>query len=879
VALLVVTGTLVVGVLPSAPGTPRASAAGDPVIVAAGDIACDPTSGSFKGGGGTATGCRQRYTADLIRSIDPDAVLALGDNQYSCGGYSAFMQSYDPSWGAFKSITHPVVGNHEYLTTSGTDCTAANAGAAGYFDYYGAAAGQPGQGYYSFDVGTWHLIALNSNCSNAGGCGDTSPQGRWLANDLATHHNMCTLAYWHIPLFSSGGRAASNSLALWKQLYNADADVVLNGHDHTYERFAPQTPSGQLDTARGIREFVVGTGGADHTTFVSFAPNSEVGNASTFGVLKLTLHPSSYDWQFVPEAGQTFTDSGTTACHGTPAADTTAPSAPTGVSATPGQTSLGLSWAPATDDVAVSGYSVYVGGAKVGSTATTAYSVTGLTCGARYDLAVEAYDAAGNVSARAPVTASTSPCPPPGLFADDFESGDLSRWTANLGLAADPTQAHAGSFGVRAASGTGGAAAWAYRQLPSPQGDLDATTWFRVNSLGANVVDLMKLRTASGTALLTVFATPTGRLGYQNNVTTLSTTSTTPVSSSAWHKLEVHVVVNGDASRTQTFLDDQPVAALTRTESLGTTPVGRVQVGENLTGRSYDVGFDDVRVSAPDATPPSTPTGLTAAPGQSGLDLSWTPSTDDVGVTGYDVYLGADRVGSTTGTSFPVTGLLCGASYDVGVEAHDAAGNVSPRAPLTASTAACLPTALFADDFETGSTGRWTSNLGLVADPTQAHGGSFGVRAASGAAGAAAWAYQQLPTPLGDVDAALWFRLNSIGPNVVDLMKLRTATGTALLTVFATSTGRLGYQNNVTSPSTTSSTVASMGAWHKLEVHVVVDGDASRTETLLDNQPVAGLTKTESLGTTPVGRFQVGENIAGRTYDVGFDDVAVNPGS
>jgi hypothetical protein len=400
-----------------------------------------------------------------------------------------------------------------------------------------------------------------------------------------------------------------------------------------------------------------------------------------------------------------------------------------------------------------------------------------------------------------------------------------------------------------------------------------------VNSLGANVVDLMKLRTASGTALLTVFATPTGRLGYQNNVTTLSTTSTTPVSSSAWHKLEVHVVVNGDASRTQTFLDDQPVAALTRTESLGTTPVGRVQVGENLTGRSYDVGFDDVRVSAPDATPPSTPTGLTAAPGQSGLDLSWTPSTDDVGVTGYDVYLGADRVGSTTGTSFPVTGLLCGASYDVGVEAHDAAGNVSPRAPLTASTAACPPTALFADDFETGSTGRWTSNLGLVADATQAHGGSFGVRAASGAAGAAAWAYQQLPTPLGDLDATLWFRLNSVGPNVVDLMKLRTATGTALLTVFATSTGRLGYQNNVTSPSTTSSTIASMGAWHKLEVHVVVDGDASRTETLLDNQPVVALTKTESLGTTPVGRFQVGENIAGRTYDVGFDDVAVNPGS
>jgi hypothetical protein len=597
VALLVVTGMLVVGVLPIGPGAQRASAAGDPVIVAAGDIACDPTNGSFKGGAGSSSSCRQRYTADLIRSIDPAAVLALGDNQYYCGGYSAFMQSYDLSWGAFKSITHPVVGNHEYLTSGGTDCTAANAGATGYFDYYGAAAGHPGQGYYSYDVGTWHLIALNSNCSSAGGCADSSPQGRWLANDLATHHNTCTLAYWHIPLFSSGGRAASNTLALWKQLYNADADVVLNGHDHTYERFAPQTPSGQLDNARGIREFVVGTGGANHTTFVSFAPNSEVGDASTFGVLKLTLHPSSYDWQFVPEAGQTFTDSGTTACHGATAADTTAPSAPTGVSASPGQTSLGLSWTPATDDVAVSGYNVYVGGAEVGSTATTAYSVTGLTCGTRYDLAVETYDAAGNVSARAPVTASTSPCPVSGLFADDFETGTLGRWTANLGLVADATQAHGGSFGVRAASGTGGAAAWAYQQLPSAQGDVDATLWFRLNSVGPNVVDLMKLRTATGTALLTVFATSTGRLGYQNNVTTLSTTSSTAASTGAWHELEVHVAVNGDASRTQTFLDGQPVAALSKTESLGTTPVGRVQVGENIAGRSYDVGFDDVAVN------------------------------------------------------------------------------------------------------------------------------------------------------------------------------------------------------------------------------------------------------------------------------------------
>jgi hypothetical protein len=285
------------------------------VVVAAGDIACDPDDSSFNGGNGTSQECRQRYTANLINSIGPAAVLPLGDNQYYCGGLAAFQQSYALSWGGFKAITHPSAGNHEYLTAGGTDCNAGNAGANGYFTYFGSAAGQRGQGYYSYDVGAWHLIVLNSNCSDAGGCNVNSPQGKWLANDLATHQNFCTLAYWHIPLYSSGGRANNNSHAFWQQLYDANADLVLNGHDHDYERFAPQTPSGQRDDTRGIREFVVGTGGANHTSFVTTTANSEVRNDTTFGVLKVTLHASSYGWQFVPEAGESFIDSGTTSCH------------------------------------------------------------------------------------------------------------------------------------------------------------------------------------------------------------------------------------------------------------------------------------------------------------------------------------------------------------------------------------------------------------------------------------------------------------------------------------------------------------------------------------------------------------------------------------
>ena len=293
-----------------------ALATSDPVIAAAGDIACDPTSRSFNRGNGTSRSCRQKYTSNLLVDAGLAAVLALGDNQYYCGGYQAFLQSYDLSWGRVKSITHPVVGNHEYLTSNGISCTNANAGAAGHFNYFGSAAGTPGQGYYSYDIGTWHLIALNSNCGDVGGCGPTSPQGIWLEADLAAHSNSCTLAYWHIPLFSSGGRGAYNTQPIWQALYNHDVEIVLNGHDHIYERFVPQTPNGIIDMISGIREFIVGSGGANHSSIETIAANSEVRNADTFGVLKLTLHPTSYYWEFVPEAGKRFTDSGSQVCHG-----------------------------------------------------------------------------------------------------------------------------------------------------------------------------------------------------------------------------------------------------------------------------------------------------------------------------------------------------------------------------------------------------------------------------------------------------------------------------------------------------------------------------------------------------------------------------------
>jgi hypothetical protein len=262
----------------------------DPVVIAAGDIADCASSGD-------------EATAALLDKLS-GAVLTLGDNAYDSGTAAEYANCYGPTWGRHKAATHPSPGNHEYAS-----------GGDGYFAYFGDAAGSPEESWYSFDVGAWHLISLNSNCDAIGGCGDGSPEEAWLRGDLASHANKCVLAFWHHPRFSSGPHGDNVDVRpLWQALYDAGADVVLNGHDHDYERFAPQDPSGAGDP-KGIREFVVGTGGRSHYAVDAPHANSEVTNSDTFGVLRLTLHASGYDWQFVPEAGKSFADHGSASCH------------------------------------------------------------------------------------------------------------------------------------------------------------------------------------------------------------------------------------------------------------------------------------------------------------------------------------------------------------------------------------------------------------------------------------------------------------------------------------------------------------------------------------------------------------------------------------
>lgn len=279
-----------------------APAPADPILAAAGDIAICPADAA-------------EATARLLDGLFPPGapperglVAALGDNAYERGTPGEYAACYEPTWGRHRGRTRPAVGNHEYMTP----------GAQGYYAYFGPSAGDPGRGYYSYELGSWHVVVLNSNCDEVGGCQAGSPQEAWLRADLAAHPTPCTLGYWHHPRFSSGNVHGDNAFMhdLWRTLQDLGADLVLTGHEHNYERFAPQDADARADPGRGLREFVVGTGG--HDRLYEFGPpraNSEFRATGTYGVLKLTLHSGGYDWQFLPTPGSTLTDTGSGACH------------------------------------------------------------------------------------------------------------------------------------------------------------------------------------------------------------------------------------------------------------------------------------------------------------------------------------------------------------------------------------------------------------------------------------------------------------------------------------------------------------------------------------------------------------------------------------
>jgi hypothetical protein len=525
---------------------------------------------------------------NMIAGWDPNLFLYLGD-VYNDGTETEFYNWYGTGsnhYSQFRSITNPTIGNHEYQGFQAPD----------YFDYWDNI-----PHYYSYDAAGWHFINLDST-SQYNQTLPGTPQYDWLVADLEANTAVCTVVYFHHPLFNVGSEAdATRMSTIWDLLAQHGVDIALTGHDHNYQRWQPLNGQGELDP-NGITEFVVGTGGHGIQDILDTDPRLVIGYdapPAAFGGLRMELNQDGAAFQFVNIQNQVL-DSGSIPCSGAPA-DFTAPNAPTNLNAASISAShIDLTWTSATDNVGVIGYQIYRNGTLFDTVAAvTSYSDTTVIGNASYEYQVRAIDAAGNISEFSNTASAMTPL----LFTDDFESGDMSNWTFSTGLSVQSQDVYNGTYAAQASST--GTATWAYKTLDAGQTNIYYRLRFKINSLGSNAV-LMRFRTSSNTALLGVYVTSTGKLAYRNDNTGITTISNTNVTYGVWHALQVHVVINGTNGQTETWLDGVQIDELSKTESLTSTPIRRVQMGENATSRTYNILFDNVTVhtSLINMTPP-----------------------------------------------------------------------------------------------------------------------------------------------------------------------------------------------------------------------------------------------------------------------------------
>ncbi|HJR79383.1 MAG TPA: DNRLRE domain-containing protein [Anaerolineales bacterium] len=530
---------------------------------------------------------------DMIAGWNPNMFLYLGD-VYDDGTPTEFHNWYGTGsdhYSRFNAITNPTVGNHEYYQVGG------QYDAPGYFDYWDNV-----PHYYSFNAAGWHIISLDST-SQFNQTLPGTPQYEWLQEDLTVNSATCTMAYFHHPLFNNGAEGEATRMSdIWALLAQYGVDVVLTGHDHDYQRWHPLNGQGDLDS-NGMTEFVVGTGGHGIQDFIKTDPRMVIGfdtPPAAFGALRMELNPDGAAFQFVNIQGHAL-DSGSIPCSDA-SPDVTAPNAPTGLTATAvSSTHVDLHWTSATDNVGVTGYEIYRDGQLLATTgSTTSYTDDTVVGSNSYQYQVRALDAAGNVSGFTNLASFIAPL----LFSDDFESGDMTSWTQNTGINVLQQEGFDGAYAARSTST--GSAKWAYKQLAASQNEVYYRLRFKLVNLISNVY-LMRFRTSTGTSLLGVYVTNTGKLSYRNDVAGLATTSTTNVMTGVWHDLQVRVLINGASSQTEVWFDGVRINTLSKTESLGSTPIRRIQIGENSTGRTFDVAFDNVTVNTNfiDMTPPT----------------------------------------------------------------------------------------------------------------------------------------------------------------------------------------------------------------------------------------------------------------------------------
>jgi hypothetical protein len=379
---------------------------------------------------------------------------------------------------------------------------------------------------------------------------------------------------------------------IYQILYDAGTDVILNGHDHDYERFAPMAPSGAVDPARGIREIIAGTGGRNTTSFTQLAPGSEVRNSSSFGVLRMALHPRGYDWRFMPTAGG-FSDAGSQPCHIARADDTVAPAAPTNLRvAGDVDGDVDLNWSAATDDVGVVGYRIERDGSALATAGqTTGFTDTTAVAGARSTYTVRAIDASGNTSAASSAVSVTVPAAAPGiLFADGFEAGNMNAWLGAVGISAVAGSSANGAYGAAARST--GDLAFAYWTLGTAQPELYYRIRFKLTSQTGGVT-LLKLRNTNGETVTEAAISSTGRLIFKNSIAGTTISSSAIPAAGVWHELQVHLR-SGSAGLLESWYDGAQVAS--SPDVWGSFPLVRAQLGDNTAGSTYDLAFDDVAV-------------------------------------------------------------------------------------------------------------------------------------------------------------------------------------------------------------------------------------------------------------------------------------------
>lgn len=625
-------------------------------------------------GDGPDGGAPTAAVAQLIGALGSNLFLYLGD-VYDDGTYTEFVNYYGTNgqlFDAYRAITLPVVGNHEY---EGGD-------APGYFRYWNSP-----PNYYSVDAGGWHFIALNST-SQFGQYTPGTPQYEWLLRDLQANRDECTIVFFHHPRFSIGPQGDTPALQdIWELLDAFGVEVVLTGHDHNYQRWVPLDGMGQ-PSPTGVVQIVAGTSGHGIRGFVRSDSRVAFGldrPPDAYGLARLALSATGAEYSFVDLQGQV-RDRTTITCHGPN--DTTPPTTPTGLTARlTGPTQVDLTWTASSDNVALDAYEVLRDGTRIATVpaSTRTYRDATVQPGRTYSYQVIAIDVVGNRSAASsPATITLG-----ALFADDFETGNLSKWSTVQGLSVTTTNPHGGSYAAQANS-TRGTRAYAVGTLATASSDVQIETWFMLVTKGNNSVTLVRWLSSSGTGLGNVFVTNNGRLAFRNERTGSTITTTTTVTTNTWHRLVIRVTT-GTAGRVELSYDGAPL--LQSSQNFGNNSVGRLQIGEHNTKRTFDVRFDDVLVGLPPAPPPDTTppdTTLTSTPQASTTETSATfaftasePATFQCSLDG--------AAAQPCSSPLTYTGLTIG-THTFAVSATDLAGNTDPS-PATYAWEIVAPSA------------------------------------------------------------------------------------------------------------------------------------------------------------------------------------------